>query len=137
VARSSSVSLNFLVLPNGVAPAPAAAHPPRRSGWYSGDDDDPGRPVGVTCGVQRTGHFVRRLRVSARPQFTDILRAAPPGSVDPALDPDDVFDMLLGAVLARTLIPAVTARRPVERTVEMILRLLRPGDSINVHRLTQ
>src|SRR5512142_2021313 len=35
------------------------------------------------------------LRVSARPQFQDILRAAPPGSVDPAVDPDDVFDMLL------------------------------------------
>jgi hypothetical protein len=67
------------------------------------------------------------LRVSARPQFQDILHAAPPGSVDPALDPDDVFDMLLGAVLARILLSAVTERqRPVERTVEMIIRLLRP-----------
>jgi AcrR family transcriptional regulator len=67
------------------------------------------------------------LRVSARPQFRDILRAAPPGSVDPAVDPDDVFDMLLGAVLARILLAAVIERqRPVERTVEMILRLLRP-----------
>jgi AcrR family transcriptional regulator len=70
------------------------------------------------------------LRVSARPQFQDILRAAPPGSIDPAVDPDDVFDMLLGAVLARTLLFAVTARnRPIERTVEMILRLLRPLDT--------
>ena len=67
------------------------------------------------------------LRVSARPQFQDILRAAPPGSIDPAVDPDDVFDMLLGAVLTRILLSAVMARRrPVERTVEMILRLLRP-----------
>ena len=67
------------------------------------------------------------LRVSARPQFQDILRAAPPGSIDPTVDPDDVFDMLLGAVLARTLLSTVTARqRPTERTVEMILRLLRP-----------
>jgi AcrR family transcriptional regulator len=67
------------------------------------------------------------LRVSARPQFQDILHAAPPGSVDPALDPDDVFDMLLGAVLARVLLSAVTERqRPVERTVEMIVRVLRP-----------
>ena len=67
------------------------------------------------------------LRVSARPQFQDILHAAPPGSVDPALDPDDVFDMLLGAVLARTLLSAVTERqRPVDRTVEMIIRVLRP-----------
>lgn len=67
------------------------------------------------------------LRVSARPQFRDILRAAPPGSIDPAVDPDDVFDMLLGAILARTLVFPVTARRPpVERTVDMVLRLLRP-----------
>lgn len=64
------------------------------------------------------------LRVSARPQFQDILRAAPPGSVDPALNPDDAFDMLLGAILVRVLVPT-TARRPVERTVEMMLRLLR------------
>ncbi|WP_405881548.1 hypothetical protein OG762_25005 [Streptomyces sp. NBC_01136] len=65
--------------------------------------------------------------MSARPQFRDIVRAAPPGSVDPALDPDDVFDMLLGAILTRTLLLSTTARnRPVERTVEMILRLLRP-----------
>ena len=67
------------------------------------------------------------LRVSARPQFQDILRAAPPGSIDPAVDPDDVFDMLLGAVLTRSLLYTATARtRPVERIVEMILRLLRP-----------
>lgn len=45
------------------------------------------------------------------------------------MDPDDVFDMLLGAVLTRTLLSTVTARnRPVERTVEMILRMLRPLD---------
>jgi AcrR family transcriptional regulator len=57
-------------------------------------------------------------RVSARPQFQDNLRA---------VDPDDVFDMLLGAVLARILLSAATARRrPIERTVEMIIRLLRP-----------
>ncbi|MFI6465941.1 TetR/AcrR family transcriptional regulator [Streptomyces sp. NPDC050538] len=69
------------------------------------------------------------LRVSARPQFQDILRAAPTGTVDPAVDPDDVFDMLLGAVLTRTLLSTVTARnRPIERTVDMILRMLRPLD---------
>jgi hypothetical protein len=32
----------------------------------------------------------RARRVSARPQFQDILHAAPPGSVDLTLDPDDV-----------------------------------------------
>lgn len=69
------------------------------------------------------------LRVSVRPQFSDILRAAPPGSIDPAVDPDDVFDMLLGAVLTRILLSAAMDRHPpIERTVEMILRLLRsPG----------
>jgi AcrR family transcriptional regulator len=67
------------------------------------------------------------LRVSARPQFQDILRAAPAGSVDTALDPDDVFDMLLGAIFTRTLVYPITGRhRPIERTVEMVLRLLRP-----------
>jgi AcrR family transcriptional regulator len=77
----------------------------------------------------RSGPTEQYLRVSARPQFQEILRAAPPGSVDPAVDPDDVFDMLLGAVLTRTLLYAATARaRPVERIVELILRLLRPLD---------
>lgn len=67
------------------------------------------------------------LRVSARPQFSDILRAAPPGSVDPKLDADDVFDMLLSSILTRTLL-ANAAMRPhsTERTVEMVVRLLRP-----------
>ncbi|MDT3446141.1 MULTISPECIES: TetR/AcrR family transcriptional regulator [unclassified Pseudofrankia] len=65
--------------------------------------------------------------VSARPQFLDVLRAAPPGSVDPAADPDDVFDTLLGCVLARTLIPTVAQRdRPLERLVDICLRLLQP-----------
>jgi len=69
------------------------------------------------------------LRMSARPQFREILRAAPPGSVDPTVDPDDVFDMLLGALLTRILLAAAMARhRPIERTVDMILRLLRPLD---------
>jgi AcrR family transcriptional regulator len=75
----------------------------------------------------RPGQPEAYQRVSARPQFQAILRAAPSGSIDPAVDPDDVFDMLLGAVLTRTLVFTVTSRqRPVERTVEMILRLLQP-----------
>jgi len=67
------------------------------------------------------------LRVSARPQFRAILSAAPPGSVDEAIDPDDVFDMLLGAILIRILLPAATNRRQsVATVVEMVMRLLRP-----------
>ncbi len=67
-------------------------------------------------------------RISARPQFIDILRAAPPGSVDPTVDPDDVFDMLLGALLTRVLLQGTVSRGvPVERVVDMVVRLLRPG----------
>lgn len=68
------------------------------------------------------------LPISARPQFLDILRAAAPGSIDPAIDPDDVFDVLLGAVLARALVPTVIDRdRPLERTLELVLKMLDPG----------
>lgn len=68
------------------------------------------------------------LHVSARPQFADIVRAAPSGSVDPATDLDDVFDALQGAILARVLVPTVAARRrPVERLVELTLRMLAPA----------
>jgi AcrR family transcriptional regulator len=67
------------------------------------------------------------LRISARPQFQDILLAAPPGEVDPAIDPDEVFDLVLGAVLTRILVPAVTGRRrTVDGTVDLVMRLLRP-----------
>jgi AcrR family transcriptional regulator len=70
------------------------------------------------------------LRISLRPVFYDILDAAPPGTVDPAVDRDDVFDILLGAVLARVFVPTIADRhRPIERTVELVLRLLRPADS--------
>lgn len=64
-------------------------------------------------------------RMSARPQFYAILNAAHPGQVDPAVDPDDVFDMLIGAIWIRITAYGGPARqRPIERTVELILRLL-------------
>jgi AcrR family transcriptional regulator len=67
------------------------------------------------------------LQVSTRPQFRDILRAAPTGTVDPDIDADDVFDILLGSVLAHTIVPTVVARRaPIERTVELLIRMVRP-----------
>ncbi|MCA9512371.1 MAG: TetR/AcrR family transcriptional regulator [Myxococcales bacterium] len=69
------------------------------------------------------------LGVSARPGFVAILAAAQPGTLDAAVDPDDVFDVLLGAMLARVLVPTVARReRPAERLVELVLRLLRPCD---------
>jgi AcrR family transcriptional regulator len=68
------------------------------------------------------------LAVSARPLFLDILAAARAGRVDPAVDPGDVFDVLLGAMLARILVPTVVQRdRPIERLVDLTLRLLQPA----------
>ena len=75
----------------------------------------------------RSGEPEHWLAVSARPQFLDILLAAPAGSVDPAVDPNDVFDVLLGAMIARVLVPTVAARnRPMEQLVDVVLRLVQP-----------
>ena len=68
--------------------------------------------------------------MSARPQFLDILLAAPKDVVDPAVDPDDIFDLLLGAIVARTLVPTVAERgRPVDRLVNLTLKLLQPASA--------
>jgi hypothetical protein len=76
----------------------------------------------------RSGAAETWLAVSTRPLFVDILRETPSGSVDPTVDPDDVFDLLLGAILARTFVPTVVHRnRPIERLVDLMLRLLRPA----------
>lgn len=94
-------------------PAARAAMPRLLASYQAGDRSVPAE---------------RWLAVSARPQFVDILRAAPEGAVDPQLDPDDAFDMLLGAVLARTLVPTVAARdRPIERLVDLAVRVVRPA----------
>jgi AcrR family transcriptional regulator len=67
------------------------------------------------------------LPLSARPQFRDILRAAPDGAIDPDVDVDDVFDFMLSAIIGRMLVPTISSRnRPMERIVEMVLRLLQP-----------
>jgi AcrR family transcriptional regulator len=76
----------------------------------------------------RSGAPEQWLHVSARPHFGDILRAAPAGSIDPTVDSDDVFDMILGAILVRVLIPTVARRRrPIERIVDLTLCLLQQG----------
>lgn len=73
----------------------------------------------------RSGSEEQWLHVSARPQFRDILRASPDGLVDESIDPDDVFDMLQGAILARVLVPTIRDRaRPIERLVELVLLAL-------------
>lgn len=67
------------------------------------------------------------LNISTRPQFGAILRAAPAGSVDTAINPDDVFDMVLGSMFARSLIPTVAnRRRPLERLIDLVIRAVEP-----------
>jgi len=67
------------------------------------------------------------LRISMRPWFRRILAAAPRGAVGADIDADDVFDLLLGAVLVRVVLPAeIRKHPPVERTVDLRLRLMSP-----------
>ena len=75
------------------------------------------------------------VRVSARPQFQDIICAAPAGAVDPELDPDDAFDMLLGAILGHVLVPTFRSRpRFIERTADLVIRLMRPAPVTGIRR---
>lgn len=87
--------------------------------------------TGLLASYQTAGRFPADenwLAVSARPQFYDILAAAFGGGEAPGVDPDDVFDLLMGALLARVLVPTVAQRnRPLERLVEMVLRVLAPA----------
>ena len=65
--------------------------------------------------------------LSVRPQFRDIIAAAPPGEADRTVDPDQVFDLLLGAVLVRTLVPDEVRRLPkIDDTVDLLMRVLTP-----------
>jgi AcrR family transcriptional regulator len=78
----------------------------------------------------RDGSQQAWIAVSARPQFVDILASASGGTIDPSVDADDVFDVVLGAILARAVVPTVVHRnRPIERLVELILRMLAPAHS--------
>ena len=74
------------------------------------------------------------LHLSVRPQFYEILRAAP-DDVDPDLDFDEVFDLIEGAVLARVIVPLVAARRSrIDSMVDMIVRILARPDRGNATR---
>ena len=73
------------------------------------------------------GTTERWTRLSVRPQFFAIL-AATGDDVDPAIDPDEVFDLVLGAVLARTLVPTVSSRRRwLDTTTDMIMKVIGPA----------
>lgn len=69
----------------------------------------------------------RWMRLSVRPQFAAILGAAG-DQVDPDLDIDHAFDVVLGAILARILVPTVAARRHwLDGTTDLIVRAVRPA----------
>lgn len=64
--------------------------------------------------------------LSLRPRLQAIL-AASSEPVDPAVDPDEVFDLLLVTMLSRILVPPLAARlRPLDRAVDLVVRVLRP-----------
>jgi AcrR family transcriptional regulator len=66
--------------------------------------------------------------LSVRPQFRDLLDAAEP-PIDSTVEADHVFDLALGAVLVRVLVPAaVRTPTPIDDTVDLLLRVLRPTD---------
>ena len=65
------------------------------------------------------------LSNSARPQLAAIVRASTDAKRMTAGELDDVFDVLLGAILARVLIPTVfRRRRSIGRLVDLVERLL-------------
>ena len=73
-----------------------------------------------------SGSTIRR-RVSARPHFRAILEAVGLRRVDP----DDVLELLLGAVPGRALVPTVVRRtRSAEPIVDLVVRALRPHDPL-------
>lgn len=66
----------------------------------------------------------RWVHLSTRPVFATILAAS--DDVDPSLDVDVAFEVLLSLLLARLVIPPVSqAGRPLEQVVEIFLRVLR------------
>jgi hypothetical protein len=52
------------------------------------------------------------MRDSWRPPFYAALAAAGPDAVDPSLDPDDLFDVLLGVIFVEAFVPTTAARPP-------------------------
>jgi AcrR family transcriptional regulator len=66
------------------------------------------------------------LHLSVRPHFEAILHASV-DEIDPGLDPDEVFDLIQGAVLGRIFVPAIAARGgDLDTMVEMVVRILTP-----------
>lgn len=70
---------------------------------------------------------------TGRQQFRAILEAAPADAVDPSVNADDVFDLLLGSVFYRTFVLPFTNRLYApDHTVGMLCRALRPLETSEV-----
>ena len=106
--------LRFLEEYLAVFGSPAAGRPPRGSSPTTRRPSPTGRRSS-TCGSRpdrSSGPSSPRLR---------------PVRSTRRLDPDDVFDILLGAIFARTIVPTIAARQaPIERTVDLLVRMVRP-----------
>jgi AcrR family transcriptional regulator len=64
---------------------------------------------------------------SARPLFRAILDAAPAGACDSSLDPDDLFDLLVGSIFYKIHSVSLGGRVGApDNTVELVLRAMRP-----------
>ena len=65
--------------------------------------------------------------VSSRPQFRRILAAAPQ-DVDPEVDPDAVFDLMLGSILVHGFVPTPdSGHHDTASIADLLCRVLRPA----------
>jgi AcrR family transcriptional regulator len=65
-----------------------------------------------------------------RPHFRAMIEAAEPGTIDPAVDPDDLLDILVGTVMYKTLLEPLTPRVGApDHTADLLDRILRPNTS--------
>jgi AcrR family transcriptional regulator len=71
-------------------------------------------------------HLMQDMGQGVRPAFRAVLEAAPPGAVNPAVDPDTVLDMIIGAALYRVFIHPFTQRsHPPDDVVDLLVRALK------------
>lgn len=83
----------------------------------------PGLMTSYQSGTRRPSEAL--LHQSPRATFRELVAADLPAGTDPAVDPDEVFDLLLGAVLFRTVVPQeAQPSTSVAKTVDLLIRLL-------------
>ncbi|MBL7502036.1 TetR/AcrR family transcriptional regulator [Frankia sp. CNm7] len=97
----------------------------------------PGLLAAYQAEPERHGTLVARVGQDVRPAFQATLAAAAPGTVDPAVDPDTVMDVLIGAAVYDAFIRPFTGRAAGaaadraaqdDRVCDLLMRALRPDD---------